>query len=220
MSIIERIQNAGLIVKGILALMVLLPSLTVFLKLVDIPPTVGGVIYIIGTCVSIAVILSIILLTDVIERMSNTKLVICSGLALAMGSFCLTQYAPFAFSHLVPFVREDGNAAKVLAPMSPSEDILKHVPHRTPGRPTVSEYTDALQMAAESDELERLMARASWRTMVVMLLLLVCSEVLLIAPIVALAWKLAGGTISPPADNGAKAATAESESTAEDVRQN
>jgi hypothetical protein len=201
MSIIERINNAGLVVKGILALLALLPGVAVFIGLVEIPPSVGKIIYVISIFVSILVILSIILLSDVIQRVRNGPLVIGAVLGLVAGVLCLVAYIPYATGNVVEYTNEKGESLKILAPNPPAPEAIQNmVPHATPGHPTVSEYASALQMADDRTELMRLMVAASWPVMAIMLLLLVASEVFLIGSIVALAWKIAGIGETPAPD--------------------
>jgi hypothetical protein len=197
MSVIERIRNAGLIVKAVLGLTALFPGIAILLGLVEIPPTVGNMIYVISFSVSIIVILSIFLLSDRIQALGNGRAIAMAAVTLTLGGICLTAYVPFATSHLVTFDRDDGSADRVLAPRSPSPALLGSVSHENPGRPTVAEYRAALQMAPDREQLRQMMVAESWSTMAIMLVLLVFSEALLIAPVVGLAWKAAGAAIVP-----------------------
>jgi hypothetical protein len=199
MSVVDRIKNAGTIVKAVIGLMTLFPGIAILTGLVEIPPTVGNMIYVISFSVSVLVILSIFLLTDRIQKLSNGRAVAYALAALIGGGVCLTFYVPYATSNLVPFLKDDGTADRVLKPRSPSGEILRSVMHEDPGHPTVAEYTAALQMAPNRVPLRQMMVSQSWSTMAMMLLLLVLSEALLIAPVVGLAWKLAGAAMEPDA---------------------
>jgi hypothetical protein len=192
MSVIERIQNASGIVKGILGLLALCPGIALFIGLVEIPPSVGKIVYLLSFFVSALAILSIIMLTDWVEKLSNAAAVIIAAVSLLIGAVCLVTYMEYATDHIIPITDDNGNDLKYLAPASPSEALLGLVRHRNPGHPTISEYQRALQLSAQRGELKRMIGRESWSVMLLMLLLLIGAEVLLITPLVALAWKLAG----------------------------
>lgn len=197
MSVIERLQNANALVKGILALLALCPGILLFIGLVEIPPSVGKIIYLLSFFVSVLAILAIILMTDWVERLGNTVAVTIAAVSLAAGSVCLVMYMQYATGHIIPITDDRDNEVKFLAPNSPSPEILRIVPHQDAGRPTIAEYQFALQLHPERAHLKRLIVAESLGVMVVMLLMLVGAEVLLLTPIVALAWKLAGGTAKP-----------------------
>ena len=199
MSVIERIQNASGIVKGILGLLALCPGIALFIGLVEIPPSVGKIVYLLSFFVSALAILAIILMTDWVERLSSAVALIIAVVSLAVGATCLVTYMQYATDHIIPVTDDNGNDVKYLAPASPSEAVLTLVRHRNPGHPTISEYQRALQLSGQRGELKRMIARESWSVMLFMLLLLIGAEVLLITPLVALAWKLAGPGPKPAA---------------------
>lgn len=192
MSVIERIQNTSAVVKGILGLLALCPGIALFIGLVEIPPSVGKIIYLLSFFVSVLAILSIILMTDFVERLNNSVAVVIAVVSLAVGGTCLVTYMQFATTHIIPITDDDGNDVKYLKPGSPSPELLALVQHVDPGHPTIAEYQSALQLSGERAELKRMVVAQSWPVMLTMLLLLICAEVLLVTPVVALAWKLAG----------------------------
>jgi len=203
MSIIERLNNAGLVVKGVLALLALCPGVALFVGLVDIPPSVGRLIYLISFFFSVLAILAIVTLSDWVQKLGNGTALAIAAASISAGVICLVFYIPYSNRHVLDVLDEEQRVVdKVLTPTSPSEEILAIVKHRRPGRPTHSEYQDALAMADEPDDLKRQLVAETWDVMAIMLLLLIGSEVLLIAPLVALAWRLAGTTETKPAQQG------------------
>lgn len=200
MSLIDRLKNAGLLVKGVLALLALCPGVALFVGLVDIPPSVGRLIYLISFFFSVLAILAIVTLSDWVQKIGNGAAVAIAALSIAAGVTCLVYYIPYSNEHVLDILDDQNRVVdKVLTPSAPSPAILRIVRHRDPGRPTHSEYQDAFAQANEPDILKDRLVAETWDVMAIMLLLLIGSEVLLIAPIVALAWRLAGTVETKPA---------------------
>jgi hypothetical protein len=200
MSLIERLKNADLVVKGVLAVLALFPSALLFVGLVEIPPSVGRLIYLISFFFSVLAILAIVTLGNWVQKLGNGAAIAVAAISITAGVICLIFYIPYSNRHVLE-IRDDQQEVvdKVLTPSSPSEAILEIVKHRRPGQPTHSEYRDAFAMADEPDDLRKQLVAETWGVMTIMLLLLIGSEVLLIAPIVALAWRLAGTVETAPA---------------------
>lgn len=203
MSLVERLKNAGLLVKGILALLALCPGVALFVGLVDIPPSVGRLIYLISFFFSVLAILAIITFSDWVQKLGNGAAIAIAAISITAGVICLVRYIPYSNEHVLDILDDQQRVVdKVLTPSSPSPAILGIVKHRRPGQPTHSEYQDAFAMANEPGDLKKQLAAETWDVMAIMLLLLIGSEVLLIAPIVALAWRLAGTVETAPAKPG------------------
>lgn len=207
MSIIERLKNAGLVVKGILALLALCPGVALFVGLVDIPPSVGRLIYLISFFFSVLAILAIVTLSDWVQKLGNGTAIAVAAISITAGVICLVIYIPYSNRHVLDILDDQNRVVdKVLTPSAPSQAILGMVKHRQPGQPTHSEYQDAFAQGNEPDVLKSQLVAETWDVMAIMLLLLIGSEVLLIAPIVALAWRLAGTVeTKTKADGHAKA---------------
>jgi hypothetical protein len=199
MSVIDRIQNASGIVKGILGLLALSPGIALFVGLVEIPSSVAKIVYLLSFFVSVLAILSIILLTDWVDRLSSAAAVIVAAVSLMVGATGLIAYMQYATDHIIPITDDNGNDVKYLMPDLPSGPLLGLVRHRNPGHPTISEYQRALQLSGQRGELKRMIGAETLKVMLLMLLLLIGAEVLLITPLVALAWKLAGPGPKPAA---------------------
>lgn len=206
MPVADNMKNVGGIVKAAAGLLALFPGIAILLGLVDIPPSVGNLIKVISFSVSVLVILAVFLLSDRIQRMSNNRAVLYAIIAVVIGSATATTYYQFANSRLVTVQKVDGSSEKYLAPGTPSQQILDIVQPAVDGRPTISEYQFALQSTGAGSDLKDLMLAESRWTMILMVVLLILSEVLLVAPIIAAAWKLAGAAIAPEADAQAAAA--------------
>jgi DMSO/TMAO reductase YedYZ heme-binding membrane subunit len=190
MSIIERIQSAGNVVKAVIGLMALFPGIAVLIALVDIPPSLGQTIKVIAFSVCVVVVLSVFLLDDWLARLRRKLAIVGALLGVIAGAACLQAYRGFAQAHVVE-INAPPPHNLYIAPRTPSQDILNIVDPVSPGRPTVIEYRQALGGSNNSDQLKQLMDQESGWTTVIMIALLILSEVLLIAPVVALVWKLA-----------------------------
>jgi len=200
MPIIDKIQSASNVVKAVVGLMALFPGIAVLIALVDIPPSLGQTIKIIAFSVCVVVVLSVFLLDDWLARVSGKLAVVGALLGVITGAVCLQIYRGFAQTHVVE-INAPAPHNIYIAPRTPSEDILRIVDPVKPGRPTVIEYRQALNASNRADELKEMMEQESGSATTIMILLLILAEVMLLAPVVALVWKLAS---ADPKDDAAK----------------
>lgn len=198
MPITERIQSAGNLVKVIGGVILLFPGVAILLGLVDIPPSLADMVKVIAYSVCAAVLLAVFLMDEPIRRLSNKWAAILGIAAVLLGGACVVGYYSFANRYVVEVDAPAGEESKFIAPRQPSEELLRLVDPVTPGRPTITEYKQAIEGSADNEYLKERMTRESGSTMIFMILLLVLSEVLLIAPVVAIAWKLVSGPPGAP----------------------
>lgn len=193
MSIIERVRNASSLIKAVGAVIVLFPGIAVLIGIVDIPPSLADMVNLIAYSVCAAVLLVVFLLDDRIRRMSNLRAALLGIGGVVLGSACVLVYFDFANDHVVEISAPEGAENKFITPRTPKREILEIVDPAVPGDPSITEYKTALEGSVQNERLKELMKDHSGSSMLVMIILLVLSEVLLIAPVVAIAWKLISG---------------------------
>jgi Ca2+/Na+ antiporter len=196
----ERIDKANNTIKGIAAIIALFPGIAVLLRLVEIPPSLADLVKVISFSISGVVLIAVFLLSDRISRLSREKVALFSIVAVLLGAACSYAYFRFADSHTVVVELPDGSKDKYIVPLSPSAPLLEAV------EAWDDSYEKALQLSPDREDLKRSMDRESGPSMLVMILLLVFSELLLVAPVVAAAWRLAAGPQQPTRPRAAKKA--------------
>jgi hypothetical protein len=195
--IAKSIENAGTLIKAVAAIIALFPGVAVLAGLVDVPPSLIQLVKIISFSVSGIVLLSVFLLGDRLRRMSGERAAIGATIAVLLGAACATGYFTFANRYTVSVEDIRGEVRTYIVPMQPSPAIRRIV------EPMQNDYRLALHISADRAELKRLMTAESGTSMTIMILLLVFSQVLLVAPVVGIAWKLAGA----PAPGSVRART-------------
>lgn len=193
MTIVERIQNASNVIKIVGGVILLFPGIAVLLGLVDIPPSLQDMVRIIAYSACVVVLLAVFLLDEAIRNMTSRRAALAAVLAVLLGGVCIITYFGFANRHVVEISAPEGEENIFIAPRKPSQQILDIVDPPVEGQPSITDYRTALEGSADNIQLKELMKRQSGSSTIVMILLLVLSEILLIAPVVAVAWKLASG---------------------------
>lgn len=188
-SLNRRIASAGNILKGVVALLGLLPSVAVIVGLIDIPPSLGQLVKIVTVPVSIVAILAIIAKGEDIARWSANRAAIIFGACALAGSVAAVSYYIFADRHVFEF-----QDVRMVSPIDPSADIREII------KEWDDQYDQALENSARSDELKALLSRESTSAVVVMILLMVAAQLLLVVAMVGIAWRLAVGADREPDD--------------------
>jgi hypothetical protein len=178
-------EKAGNVIKGMAALVALFPGAAIIFGLVDIPPTLIDLVKVISFSVSLIVLIAVFLLRARIVAMSNDRAAIIAVVAVLIGAASLTFYYQFANAHTVNIGTED-DPDRHIVPLNPSAEIHAQVDLFG------GDYGEALRMGPEPETLKLLMRRESATSVIVMIVLLVLSQVFLIAPVVGAAWKLVG----------------------------
>jgi hypothetical protein len=185
-----KFATTGNVIKGAAALIALFPGIAVIFDLVDIPPTVIQLVRIISFSVGIIVLLAVFLLRDRIVAMSNERAAILGVVAVLIGAASLTGYYQFASRHTVIIpVEGTDRVDRYVIPLNPTPEI------RTPVEIFGGDYDEALRMSPEAETLKIRMRDQQGSSVVIMVLLLVLSQVFLVAPVVAAAWKLVGAPV-------------------------
>jgi Ca2+/Na+ antiporter len=198
MPVEDRFHNAGLVIKAAIAAIALFPGLAALFGLVPIPEPIERLVQFISFSVGVAVLISIPLLDRRIRRASPERVATVTIIALLLGSALAVTYFRFAETHTVtapieaaadqPAEREGAEPRQevLLVPINPSEAIAEiTAPYR-------GEYEEPLHNSPRAAELRRLMIRERGLTTFVIVLLLVLTQVLMTAPVIAIAWRAAG----------------------------
>ena len=203
---VRQFEYVGAIIKGIAAIYALFPGIAILYGLVEIPPTLVDMVKIIAFSVSGIVLLSVFLLDSQIRRLRPARAVVYSVIGVLLGAVCVVTFFSFANQHAIVVENSRGEEQHFITPLTPSQEIIRIVHPRVPNAPTPHEYKRAMQIEPEREHLKELVRRASLWTTVIIIVLLVLSEVLLIAPLVAAAWRLAyalfgqAGAVAGPID--------------------
>ena len=184
------------VIKGVAAIYALFPGIAVLSGLVAIPPSLVDMVRIISFSVSGVVLISVFLLGERLLRLSKERAALFSVIAVLLGAICVGGYFQFANAHTVE-IQVGRNATTgqdefktYIIPMNPSPQMRALV------EPD-NDYRIALQTSGDREKLKELMVAEGWSSMAIMILLLILSEVLLVAPVVAVAWIWAGVSAAP-----------------------
>lgn len=193
---VKQIESAGNAIKAVAGIIALFPGIVVLLGLVAIPPSLADLVKIISFSISGVVLLAVFLMGDRIQRLSKGRTVFYTVTAVVLGAACATFYFQFANRHTVIVETGPASAETYIIPLDPSERIREVV------APLDYDYKVALQAATQRAELRRWMVDESGSSMAVMIVLLVLSQILLVAPVVAAAWRLAAAPDAQGPDQG------------------
>lgn len=200
------------LIKWAVAILAFFPGLAVYLSLVEVPPDFVGAAQIISVSVSILVIVCIPLFSDRLARIRK-RWVAGAALALVLvGAGGLIYYTRFAKSQIVidrwtgvPVAKEADLPRRIMPLNPPAGDIANTIaPYE--GRHPKESYELALEGLSreDADLLRTRMAEESMGSFSLMVFLLLLSQVLLVAPPVALAWRLITEEEPAPAPGSAK----------------
>lgn len=179
--------SVSTVIKSLAVIVALFPGILALLELVDIPPTLIDLVKIISFSVSLIVLISVFLMRNWIYRIRNETAAVVGILAVLAGACCATGYFQFANKHTFSIKYEDeGDPETYIIPRNPSPELKAMV------APFGGSYERALRTGTNSDEIADQMGDEALGSMAIMIVLLILSQILLIAPVVAAAWKLAG----------------------------
>ena len=183
----NNFESTGNVIKSAAALIALFPGLAIIFGLVDIPPTLADLVKVISFSVSVIVLIAVFLLRDRIVAMSNERAAIIGVIAVLIGAASLTFYYRFADKHTVVIpIPSTQEVERHIIPLNPSREILDRVAIYS------GDYDETLRMHPDAELLKDEMKDQAGSAVIIMILLLVLSQLFLIAPVVAAAWKLVG----------------------------
>jgi hypothetical protein len=184
----------------LIAILAFFPGIAVYLELVEAPPDFVGAAKIISFSIAIMALICIPLLSDRIMTLDKRKVAIFAVAAVALGGASLLLYVNFAKTHIFSGVTDTGEK-KFIIPLFPSEDTQRIVDMMGTHAPLQERYSRAVESGDGPALIESLNSDSldSFSLMVVLLLL---SQVLLVAPPVAAAWRLGPEKAEKPSEPG------------------
>ena len=196
---VSGVQN---LLKMGVAILAIFPGLAVYISLAEVPPDFVGTAQIISFSLSILAVMCILLYSKRLARFQLKSVVIGAFLFLFLGVASLMFYTDFARSHVVVDYWTDAPAEKEsdlprrIMPLDPPQDIVDLLDqHGSAGRNEKERYQLSFEgLSKEDAELLRTrMGEESLTSYTLMVILLLLSQVLLIAPPVAVATRLVAG---------------------------
>ena len=175
--------------KVLIAILAFFPGIAVYLELVEAPPDFVGAAKIISFSIAIMALICVPLLSDKIMKLARRKVAIFAVVAVAFGGASLVLYVNFAKTHIFTGPTAEGQR-KFIIPLYPSDRTREIVDNMGTRAPLQERYSRAVE-SGDSRELVANLNSESWDSFGVMVLLLLLSQVLLVVPPVAAAWRLA-----------------------------
>jgi hypothetical protein len=197
-SISEKIQGIGGIIKAVGGVIALFPGILFLLGIVELPNAMAKTATIVAFSVSVVVIIAVFLLGDWLEQLSKGRAIIYSVSAVMISGMIVIAYSEFAESHVIQIPAQTGRESLAI-PLNPSADLLLNLDPATPGHPDKMDYEQRLVGGADPASFKELLYHEGRSTRLIMYLMLLVSQVLLIAPVIAAAWKLASVASPVPA---------------------
>lgn len=197
MSIKERIEEAGGLLKSITGFIALLPGIAVLIGIAPLPDSIAKTVGFLAVFTSIVVVTTVILLDRPIRASSDRRAAFFSVATLILGIVCVIGYVEFAQDHVVKIVAPADQESRFVVPTEPTAAILRYVDPVQPGRPTLTEYEETLQASIAPGELSGVLREATRRERVILIVLLLLSHTLLIASVMTAIWKLTGRSPEP-----------------------
>ena len=193
MSLMDQIGQTKTVIRTTAGLIALLPPVAILTGLVDIPPSLIDLIKMLSFFVSVGILLAIFLLGKHISRVRSGWMAAATIAAILLGGIFATSYMLFANRHIAVVARGD-DTERYVVPLHPSPAIQRIMAGFG------GDYVEALQTSSQSARLEQLMQEEDGSSTMVMIALLVAAQTLLVAGVVAAAWRLAlDDKAAPPA---------------------
>lgn len=192
MSMKTRLETLGGLIKGLVALLALLPGIAILTGLVDIPPSMVQLTNLLSFSASIVILIVIFLLTEHLRTIRNGVAAWLLVVAIVAGGAAATGYMIFANRHIA-VVDTGEETERYIIPLRPSPALLRLV------APYDGDYVEALHTSIQKARIRQLMEEEGAGSMIVMMVLLILAQTLLVGAIVAGAWKL----VTPELDGGA-----------------
>ena len=180
---VNPVDSVSNLLKGLVALVAVFSGVAALLGIVDIPPTLVTLVRAIAFSVLLVVLIAVFLFRRRISRIPRGKVAIWALVGVCLGATCATGYYRFANQYTA--IPIPGGEERYVVPLWPKDDIRRIVD------PEGGDYEEALRSSPARMDLRELMQEQSGSTIFLMILLLVISEVLLVAPVVAAGWRLA-----------------------------
>jgi hypothetical protein len=184
-----QLDATGKLIKGLAALLTLFPAIALLFGLVDIPPSLSQIVKALSFFVSLAALLSVVMLSSSIQKMKRGVAVALVAGTVLTGSIAAISYWFVAEKHVLSTNVPEGEGMKVdriVVPLNPSPRVQELV------RPFHGDYRQAVYTGRKGDELQRLLERERTSAILLMLVLLLSANVLLVLGVVIGAWKVAG----------------------------
>lgn len=186
------LTNTNNLIKIAVGVLAFFPGIALYRELIQVPPSIIGVAHIVSFSVSILVLVCIPLLSDQIRALTKKRAVVYAFIAVILGAMSLFGYLQFAQSHIVTAMTEEGEN-QFLIPLFPNREILEIV-RPMEGTVLADSYRPALETSGRRLELRDRMKQESWDSFILMVGLLILSQILLVAPPVAAAWRATSDT--------------------------
>jgi hypothetical protein len=183
MPLSNRFTSTANLLKGIGAIIALLPGVATLVGLVQIPPSVGSLVIFLSFFVGFACILIIALLSKKIVALSRPRVAAIVTALILLGSASATEYYLFANDHIV-LVDGATGPRTFIKPLRPSRETKNIM------EPFQWEYTEALETSSRRFELMDRMNKESGSSVLVLVLLLVIAQAALVTGLALPAWKL------------------------------
>jgi len=183
--------------KLLIAVLAFFPGVAVYSELVEAPPDFVGAAKIIALSIAIMALVCVPLFSEKIMARAKGTIAILAIAGVVLGGISLIAYVGFAKTHIFSGETLDGER-KFIIPLYPEPETQAIVDMMGPPQMARQErYSRGI----ESGEGEQLIANLnsdSWDSFVLMVVLLILSQVLLVVPPVAAAWRLAPETGAKP----------------------
>jgi hypothetical protein len=187
MSLTDRLERVGTLVKAIAAMLALLPGIAMLLGLVAIPPSIVDLAKYVSLSVSIVVVLVVMLLTDSIRAWRAPVVAAVIGACAIAGVGLAVFYLTFTSDHVV-VVGGGQQAVHHIVPLHPSQEIQRLV------APYGGDYLEALNTSVDRQQLADAMQRERRSAVFIIVTLLISAQMFVISAIVLGAWKLTSGS--------------------------
>jgi hypothetical protein len=195
MPLTKELGGISTLIKVLAAIAALFPGIAALAGVIDIPPTLKDLISMMFFSVGLITFIVILLLRRRIAAMSNGIAAVLGLTGIVFGVICAVSAYLFANSHIIRLSVEGEDEIKhVILPLNPSGDLIavrdaysgdwEEALHNSPMAPTIINKMEEQQASAVA----------------LLIFLMIVGETLLIAPIVAGAWKIsaAEGGIGEP----------------------
>jgi hypothetical protein len=189
MNSLQAVKNLHTFFKALIAILAFFPGIAVYSELVEAPPDFVGAAKIISFSIAIMALICVPLLSDKIMALTKRKVALFAVLGVILGGASLMLYMSFAKTHIFPGATAAGSK-KFIIPLYPNRRTLEIVDNMGTRRPLKERYSRAIESGHGPDLIAEL-DTDSWDSFGLMVVLLMLSQVLLVVPPVAAAWRLA-----------------------------
>lgn len=173
MQLIDRLNNLGGPIKGVLAVIVLLPSVAAMIGLFPVPDQISTVVTFLFGFLGLGAVLLVVILSDAIKAMAAKSVAAVIAGTLLSGMAIALFYLVVAERHVVTFETGD-RLEQILIPLNPDAKLRKAVDAYG------GDYREALHNSNLRLQIADMMRHQNAGTEVALVLLLVFGQVLLV----------------------------------------